>query len=96
MSVRDLTPAERRERGTALCRQLAEDVARIVPRGLGSWGDAWDIVAPADAQFLAALTAWEADPGPTTVDTTRTAYRAVLDGWRLVARRFEAQRQDMR
>jgi len=82
MSARDLTPAERRERGTTLCRQLAEEVARIAPPGLGRWDRAWEIVGPPSADFMAALTAWEADPSPRTKEAVSEAYVELVYAWR--------------
>lgn len=91
MSARDLSPEQRRERGTNLCRRLAEDVALIAPQGIGSWDRAWDIVGPADAAFMAALSGWEADPSPGTLERTRAAYQAVLQAWRVATAAWERQ-----
>ncbi len=86
------TPEERRERGTALCRRLAADVASLTPPGIGSWSKAWDIVAGADAAFMIALTAWEAAPSEPLRLRVRTAYDAVLDAWRQAAAEYLAHR----
>ena len=93
MSARELTMAERRRRGTELCRRLAQDVAEIAPPSVGAWSRTWDLVAQADADFMASLTGWEADPTPATLDRTSSAYRAVLDAWRQAARQFESERE---
>lgn len=91
MNARLLTAAERRQRGTQLCGRLALEVASIVPAGIGGWARAWEITAAPDADFMAALSAWEADPTPTTLARTRVAYKAVLESWRDAACQFQAR-----
>jgi hypothetical protein len=93
MSARDLTPEERRERGTKLCERLAEDVASIVPKGIGRWDRAWDIVGGPDADFVAELTAWEAEPGTAALERVRGSYRAVLAAWQRAADEYGAERR---
>jgi len=78
-------PEERRERGLDLCRKLAEEVARIAPRGLDRWDRTLEIVGPPSADYLVALTAWEAEPGPDRVQDVREAWHALLDAWRRAA-----------
>lgn len=51
-----------RERASAICARLARDVASIASEGVGAWPRAWEVVAGADADFMAALTGWESDP----------------------------------
>lgn len=81
-----------RERGTEICRRLARDVESIVPKGIGRWPRAWEIVAEADADFMAALTAWEADPGNEAAkQRVREAYRAVVDAWRQAVAEYERE-----
>lgn len=91
MSARDLTPEERRARGTKLCEVLCGEVASIAPAGIGLWPAAWEMTAPSDAEFLAALTSWESAPGPETLEGVRQAYRSVLDAWRRAAEAYERQ-----
>lgn len=92
--MRALTPGERRERGTRLCARLAEDVASIVPAGIGAWDETWRIVDPADASFMEALVAWESDPSKEALDRVRSAYRGVLCAWRSASAAFERQRAE--
>jgi len=92
MSAADLTPAERRERGTELCRRLAADVASIAPPGLGAWERTWEMVAPVDAEFMMRLTAWEAAPSEPARLRVRDAYRAVLEAWRSAAATYQRER----
>ena len=94
MSAHDLTPAERRERGKELCERLCAEVAEIGLEDIGQWKPAWEITAPSDAAFLEALTAWEADPGPTTLNAVRCAYRDVLDSWRRAAGEYDRERAE--
>ncbi len=85
-----MSPEERRERGTALCRRLAADVASIAPPGLGAWAPAWGIVAEADVAFMVVLTAWEAEPSEPARLRVRDAYHRVLERWREAATRYGA------
>jgi len=84
---------DRQERGTALCRQLTADVAKVAPEGIGGWAPAWDIVADADVRFLSTLSAWEAAPSEATRLRVKAAYEAVLDAWRVAAGLYQARRQ---
>lgn len=93
MTARDLTPEERRERGTSLCRRLAADVAKLAPEGIGRWDTAWEMVAGADATFMAALSGWEADPSEAALDRVRNAYGAVIDAWREAAHEYRARQE---
>ncbi len=88
-----MTTDELRGRGTQICVRLTQDVAKIAPEGIGSWDPAWAIVADADAEFLAALTAWEAEPTDDTKARVKITYHAVLDAWRDAALQYEAQQQ---
>jgi hypothetical protein len=92
----DLTPEERREQGTELCRRLAADVAKVAPPGLGAWAPAWDAVASADAAFMVALTAWECDPSERTRLRLRDAYRTVLAAWKRAAAEYLGTRERAR
>lgn len=86
-----MTPAEKVRRATLLCQRLAADVAGIVPEGIGHWETAWDIVADADAAFLAALTAWEATGAELERARVRDAYNAVLEAWKVAAREYRRE-----
>jgi len=92
MSATAWTPEERRERGTLLCQRLANDVGSLAPPGLGTWPRTWDLVAGADAAFMIALTAWEAEPSERLRLRVREAYDAVLDAWRQAAAEYLAHR----
>ncbi|MDP2959267.1 MAG: hypothetical protein Q8N53_22790 [Longimicrobiales bacterium] len=91
MSAQDFTVEERRRRGTALCRQLADEVAKVAPRGLGAWAPAWDIVAEADVAFMIALTAWEVGPSEPARLRVRDAYRTVMGAWRAAAQEYRRE-----
>ena len=86
-----MTAEKRRERGTELCRRLAQDVAAFVPEGIGSWEPAWDIVAEPDIAYLEALTGWEAAPSDETKSAVREAYHAVVEAWREAAHQYERE-----
>ncbi|HET9948848.1 MAG TPA: hypothetical protein VFQ22_07995 [Longimicrobiales bacterium] len=87
-----MTRDERRHRGTLICQRLASEIAAMVPEGIGAWEPAWAIVAEADADFLAALSGWEADPSEASTQRVREAYQGVLDAWRAAAAEFERTR----
>ena len=86
-----MTPAARRERGTLLCRQLAGEIEKLAPTGIGKWARTWAIVSEADASFMIALAAWEATGSEDDLPPLRTAYHAVLEAWRRAATEFERQ-----
>ena len=88
-----MSPDERRGRGTKLCEQLATDVAKIVPIGIGHWPDCWDIVGDADIEFVISLTAWEATGLEAQRITVRATYNSLLEAWREAARQYEEQKQ---
>lgn len=83
-----MTPEERRARGRELCRRLTAEVGRLAAPGLGTWPEAWDIVAEADTDFLVALTAWEADPSEPARLRVRDAYVHLLRRWEEANRQF--------
>lgn len=83
------------ERATEICRRLTRDVASIAPAGIGHWDRAWEIVAEADTDFMAALTAWESDPkNEIAKQRVRDAYTAVLDAWKEATAEFNRHRQE--
>jgi hypothetical protein len=84
-----MIPEERRDRGTELCRRLAQDVSEIAPPLIGHWDKAWDLVGDADAHFMATLSGWESDPSPEALATVSAAYDAVLAAWRDAVSQFE-------
>lgn len=87
-----ISQAELRRRGTEVCRRLAEDVAGLVPQGIGRWEPTWGIVAEADAEFMAELTAWEADPSDRAKQRVKRAYSSVLGAWRRAVVEYERER----
>lgn len=90
-----MTRDEIRERGTEICRRLTRDVASIAPAGIGHWDRAWQIVAQPDADFMAALTAWESDPtNPTAKQRVRDCYAAVLEAWRRAVTEYTRHSQE--
>ena len=72
----------RAEASRKFCERLARDVAEIAPDGIGRWDEAWEIVAGSDAEFIIALTRWEATGAAEHRELVRPAYHAVLDAWR--------------
>lgn len=84
-----------RERGTEMCRRLARDVASLTPEGIGAWPRTWELVASSDADFMAALTAWESDPkNETAKQRVRDAYAAVLHAWKEATAQYNRHRQE--
>lgn len=81
-----------RGRGTEICRKLGGDVEHLTPPGVGRWERTWEIVAPADSDFMAALSAWECDPmsEPARV-RVKQSYAAVLRSWRQAVAEHERE-----
>ena len=79
----------RSEAGRKFCERLARDVAEIAPDAIGGWGPAWEIVAAADADFIIALTRWEATGSTEHRELVRPAYDGVLDAWRRASTLYE-------
>ena len=82
----------RAEAAKKLCERLESDVDAITPMGIGRWDSAWEIAAASDAEFMIALTGWEADPTEGAKTEVRTAYNRVIAAWREAVRIYEAQR----
>jgi hypothetical protein len=86
----------RTEGATMVARRLAQRVEAVAPKGLGTWGPAWELVAEPSVMFLDALHRWEAatDPSPdgeeALRDDVRVAGNAVVEAWREAARRWDA------
>ena len=89
-----MTPEERRGRGTELCRVLAEHVADLAHSGIGHWPECWSIVADPDAEFMIALSAWEATGSEADRAKVRAAYDRVLSAWSEAVKVYEQQRQE--
>ena len=87
-----MTSAERRNRGTKLCGRLMADVAKAVPKGIGTWPPAWEMVGDADAEFMLQLLRWERSGTESDKTALRAAYAAVLEAWRATAAEWEATR----
>ena len=83
----------RAEAAQKLCKQLVTDIANEIPIHVGRWDKTWDIVGPADAEFMIALTVWEATGSEEDRAKVRTAYDSVLDAWMKAALHLEAERQ---
>ena len=79
------------EAGRQVCENLTREIEEIAPAGIGHWDPAWEMVAEADAEFMAALFAWEANPTDDGQERVRTAFNAVLEAWREASRQFEGQ-----
>ena len=89
-----MSPEERRGRGTELCQRLTQGVEEIAPPGIGHWDRTWEIVDPADAEFMVALSAWESEPTPDALATVTAAYDAVLVAWKDAVTRFHQHVQE--
>lgn len=76
---------ELRERGLRISRRLAAEITAIAPEGIGRWDPAWQMVDSADAEYWAALKAWEEAPSRVTAERVRGSYEALLGAWRMVA-----------
>ena len=83
----------RAEAATKLCKRLALDVTSIAPAGTGHWPETREIVATSDAEFMVALTAWEATGSEDNRAKVRTAYTRVVSVWHEAVRVYEEQRQ---
>jgi len=87
-----MTPESIRARGTLICQRLTREVASIAPKGIGSWPRAWEITAEPDADFMAALTAWESEPmNDRAKQRVRDAYQDVLAAWRTAVAEYQDQ-----
>lgn len=75
--------AGRRNRAAALCRRLTEDVARVVPPGVGYRPDAWEVVEEPSRRFLDLLNAWESTGDPALRAEIREAYDSVVEAWQV-------------
>jgi hypothetical protein len=81
----------RREKGTLLCRQLAGEIERMAPVGIGRWDRTWELVAPADSNFMICLTRWESTGSESDLPALRSAYLAVIDAWRQAVTEYERE-----
>ena len=86
-----MTSAEMHERGSKICRKLTQEVAALAPSGIGRWPTTWDIVAESDADFMIALSRWEADPTDEAKERVRATYGAVLSAWQTAVAEFERE-----
>ena len=85
-----MTTDERRERGTELCRRLSADVDKAVPKGIGTWPPAWEMVGDADTEFMLQLLRWERSGTGSDKAALRASYAQVLDAWRAAAAVWES------
>ena len=81
----------RREKVRALCRQLAAEVARIAPPGLGMRDEAWRIVADSSDQLFDLLSRWESTGDAALLDEIDRAYGEVVGAWKIAARSFRME-----
>ncbi|MEZ4414634.1 MAG: hypothetical protein R3E10_02695 [Gemmatimonadota bacterium] len=81
----------RRDRGNRLCRALTARIVDLAPRGLGQWEGAWELVDPPSAEFMAALSNWEASGTAEAKERLAAAFSEVLAAWRNAAAAFRAQ-----
>ena len=81
----------RARQGRELCMRLAEEVALIAVPGIGRWGEAWEIVAEWDTDFMVALLTWERMGDEEARLHVRDAYDRVLDAWREAARQYQEE-----
>ena len=64
-----MTAVTREEVRRLICARLSRRIGEVAPAGLGTWPDAWDLVAGPSETFLAALEAF------LDHDTTETRQR---------------------
>lgn len=83
-----MTRSEYRRR---ICKKLARRIAEVTPAGLGTWDEAWEIVADPSNRFLDALSAFlESDTRETrrviqeVADELVRAWRRAGQAWRRV------------
>lgn len=87
-----MTYDQRQAKGKILCEKLSEAVAHIAPKGIGHWDRCWQVVDAPSAEFMTALSAWEADPSDVTMQRVSDAYDVVLESWRTAVAEFTAER----
>ena len=74
-----------------VCELLAKYVAAIAPRGVSEWGRlAFEMAAPAEAEFLIALSDREANPTDQATERLRAEFLYVLEAWKAVTRYYES------
>ena len=83
-----MAPHERADRARLLCERLHREVSDFTPPGLSREDWAWEAAAPADAEFMETLSAWQADPTELARLRVRDTYFAVVSVWRESAARY--------
>ena len=83
-----MSPQERRERGSRLCRALTKRIGEMVTPGLGRWEEAWLLVAPASDRFMDALHAWETSGAHEDREALEHASRDLVAVWQDADRRL--------
>ena len=86
-----MTHEERQAKAKILCEKLAEAVAGIAPEGIGRWDRCWQVVDAPSAEFMTALSAWEADPSDMTMQLVHDAYDAGMAAWRQAASEYTTE-----
>ena len=71
--------------------KTVREIAAIVPDGIGSWPEAWEIVGDADTAYSKAVSAWAKDPGAKTGRAASDAHDVLLDAWREASDQFRAR-----
>ena len=83
---------DRADRARRLCQRLVREVSDFAPPGLGRENWPWESAAAADAEFMAELSAWEAEPSEAARLRVRDAYRGVVAVWRENTERYQRER----
>lgn len=81
----ELTYEQRQERGTVLARRLLTDCGKVSEPGQGLWAEMWEIVDPAETEFVVALSLWEQTGDEAARERVADLYDIVLDAYREAA-----------
>ena len=85
------TPDERRAHGRLICRQVTARINAAVPRELGRWDPAWEVVEEPSGEFLDALDAWIAQDSPGGRERVQAAAEALVQAWKEAAALFSSE-----
>ena len=84
-----MTAYEQRQRkGREVCEKLVQRIGEVAPTGIGFWAEAWMIVDGPSADFMLALSSWEADPTVESMARVTETYERVVRAWRQAGLEF--------
>ena len=85
-----MTFEERQQKAKQVCEKLMNRIGQVtVDVPLDFWPT---IVDAPSAEFMVALTAWEADPSDLTMHRVTETYGSVVEAWRVAVEEFTAER----